>query len=288
MTDATLSLSRARVEQGFDDLVRENRFVIAVVFPAVGAVLLVASRQGWLPDPLAFNPWLILTGVVVMRLPLIAGVAPLVGRKAAAALLALTAYAYGIEWVGVTTGQPYGPFQYGIDLGPMLAGKIPVALPVFFFPLVLNSYLLCLLLLGERADRALVRLPVVVAAVLAMDLVLDPAAVALTFWTYDGGGVYYGVPASNYLGWVVSATVAVAAFDWGFSRSGLLARLRSCEFMLDDLVSFVILWGAVNAFYGNWVPVGVAALFGYGLVRTDRFDFSIADTIPGFARGRGP
>ena len=272
--------TRERVEDGLDHLVRENRFTISVVFPAIGAVLLVASAEGLLPPPFGFNPYLILVGVCVMRLPLVAGVAPLVDRRATVALLALTAYAYGIEYLGVTTGQPYGNFEYTIDLGPMLFGAIPLALPVFFFPLVLNSYLLCLLLLGERAARTFVRLPVAVAAVVAMDLVLDPAAVSVQFWRYTPPGSYYGVPVSNYLGWVVSATVSVLAFDWGFSRAGLLRRVRDCEFMLDDLVSFVILWGAVNLFYGNWAPALVAALFGLGLVRTERFDFNVRETTP--------
>ncbi|WP_254535674.1 bisanhydrobacterioruberin hydratase [Halomarina litorea] len=271
---------RERAQRRLDGLVRENRFTIAVVFPVVGAVLLVASAESLLPGPLNFNPYLILVGVLVMRLPLVAGVAPLVDRKAGVALLALTAYAYGIELLGVTTGWPYGEFSYEVALGPMLFGEIPLALPVFFFPLVLNSYLLCLLLLGRRAESALVRLPVVVAAVVAMDLVLDPAAVSLGFWEYVGEWPYYDVPASNYLGWVVSATVAVVAFDRGFDRTGLLRRVEACAFMLDDLVSFVLLWGVVNAYFGNLVPVAVAAVFGVGLLYTDRFDFDVRRSVP--------
>ncbi|WP_415383169.1 bisanhydrobacterioruberin hydratase [Halosimplex sp. TS25] len=264
-------MDRDWLEARLDRLVSENRFTIAVVFPVTGAALLLASALDLLPPALAFNPWLVLVGVVVMRLPLVAGVAPLIDRKATLALLALAAYAYGIEYVGITTGQPYGHFEYGVALGPMLGG-VPLALPVFFFPLVLNSYLLCLLLLGDLARSPWVRLPVVVATVVAVDLVLDPGAVALGFWTYDGGGAFYDVPWSNYRGWVLSAAVAVAAFDWGLDREALLARLDSCEFMLDDMVSFVILWGAINAAFGNWIPVGLAALFGAGLVVTDRFD----------------
>jgi putative membrane protein len=42
--------------------------------------------------------------------------------------------------------------------------------------------------------------------------------------------------------------------------------------MLDDMVSFVILWGCINAAFGNWAAVAVAGLFGLGLLRTDRFD----------------
>jgi putative membrane protein len=269
---------RTRVERSLDDLVVEHRFTIAVVFPAVGAATLLASTEGLLPPPLAFNPLLVLFGVLVMRLPLIAGALPLVDRRALVALAALTAYAYGIELVGVRTGWPYGEFSYGVDLGPMLFGEVPLALPVFFFPLVLNSYLLVLLLAGWRARSTPLRLLATVATVLVVDLVLDPGAVAIGFWTYAGGGPIYGVPLSNYAGWVLSATVAVLAFDLGFPRTGLVARLEACPFMLDDLVSFVVLWGTINAAYGNWAAVALAGLLGVGLLYADRFDFAVGDS----------
>jgi putative membrane protein len=276
--------SRADAEAWLDRLVAENRFTIAVVFPVVGATLLVASAEALLPPPLNFNPFLVLFGTLVMRLPLVAGVAPVVDRRAAVGIGLLTLYAYVIEYIGTTSGVPYGAFSYGVDLGPMLFGKVPLGLPVFFLPLVVNAYLLCLLLLGPRARSALIRVPVVVATVLLMDLVLDPGAVALGFWTYDlaavpldawpydAPGDFYGVPLSNFAGWVLSATVAVATLDRAFAWDAMKRRLASCRFMLDDLVSFVILWGGINAYFGQWLPVALAVLLGFGLWRTDRFD----------------
>ncbi|MFB6268540.1 MAG: bisanhydrobacterioruberin hydratase [Halobacterium sp.] len=272
---ATHSWTRARVERRLDGVVADHRFEIAVVFPVVGAALLLASAWGWLPEPLAFNPYLVLAGVAVMRLPLVAGLLPLTGRRAAVALLALVAYAYGIELVGVATGWPYGHFEYLVDLGPMLPGGVPLGLPVFFLPLVVNSYLLVLLLFGRHTRRAVVRLPLVAAVVVWMDVVLDPGAVALGFWTYDAAGAYYGVPLSNYLGWVLSASVSVALLDWGFDRAALHDRLTQCPFLLDDLVSFVILWGAINLAFAQVVPALAAAVLGAALLRTDRFDFTV-------------
>jgi putative membrane protein len=271
MGDVGRTSRRADVERRLERIVRENRFTISVFFPLNGAVLLVASAEGLLPPPLSFNPFLILLGTLVMRSPLVVGVLPLVGRKAAVALGALVAYSYGIEYLGVHTGVPYGDFFYGVDLGPTLFG-VPLGLPVFFIPLVMNAYLLVVLLLGSLAASRPLRLVSVIAAVLAMDLVLDPGAVALGFWVYPDGGLYYGVPLSNYAGWVLSATVAVVALDVAFAREALLDRLVDVEFMLDDLVSFVILWGGINAWFGNWAAVAVAAAFGVGLVRTERFD----------------
>jgi putative membrane protein len=254
-----------------DDLIRDHRVTVAVVFPVVGAVLLVASAEGLLPPPLAFEPFMLLLGTLVMRSPLLVGMAPLLGRRAVIGVAALAGYAYVIEFVGLRTGWPYGEFHYAIDLGPTVAG-VPVGLPVFFLPLVGNAYLICSLLLGERARAARVRLPAVIGTVLAMDLVLDPGAVALGFWTYPGGGPVYGVPLSNFAGWILSATLTVLVLDAVLDRAALRDRLEACEFALDDLVSFVLLWGAVNVYFGNWGAVAVAGLFGLGLLRADRFD----------------
>lgn len=269
---------RAAIEARLERLVHENRFTIAVVFPAVGAVLLVASAEGWLPEPLSFNPYLILLGTGVMRLPLIVGILPLLDRRATAWLVVLTGYAYGIELVGVLTGWPYGEFSYLIELGPMLLGSVPLGLPVFFFPLVLNSYLLVLLLLGDRARSTPIRLLGTLTVVMTMDLVLDPGAVGLGFWRYAATEGYYGVPYSNFAGWLLSGTISVWVFDRVFIGDRLLDRLRDCAFMLDDLVSFVIMWGAINAYFGHLVPALLAGVLGLGLLRTDRFDFAVLGT----------
>ncbi|WP_227354847.1 bisanhydrobacterioruberin hydratase [Haladaptatus salinisoli] len=277
-------MDRRDAEAGLSTLVRNNRFTIAVVFPLVGALLFVAGHEGWIPARLARDPLLILFGTLVMRSPLVAGLAPLVDRRAGIALLALAAYTYAVEFVGVTTGFPYGEFRYGVELGPMLFGTVPAGLPVFFFPLVLNSYLLCLLLLGPRAGSRLARFAASLAVVLLVDLVLDPAAVALGLWTYAEGGAYYGVPPSNYAGWLASGAVAVGLVELGFDWRALRERLDRCEFALDDMVSFVVLWGATNAYFANWIPVCIALLLFVGLRRSDRFDFAVLRSSRGAPR----
>ena len=277
-----LPRTRTETEAWLDAFVDGNRFTIAVFFPLVGAVMLLGSAMEWsaLPELLRFNPPLILFGTAVMAAPLVVGVLPTLDRRALLGIGILMSYTYFIEYVGVSTGWPYGEFAYGVSLGPMVGG-IPAALPVFFLPIVLNTYLLSLLLLGERATSRLIRLAIVIPAVVAMDVVLDPAAVSLGFWSYEGGGLFYDVPLSNYAGWVLSATVAVGVLDLTFDRSQLESRLADCEFMLDDLISFVILWGLINARFGNWIPVAVAVVFGLAILRARRFDAGLLRPSPG-------
>jgi putative membrane protein len=258
-------MDRTAIEGGLERVVRENRATIAVVFPIVGAIALVASASNLLPASLAFNPYLLLFGTLVMRLPLAGALASLVTRRTVLWLGVLVAYSYAIEWVGLTTGVPYGEFAYLIELGPMVEG-VPVGLPVFFVPLILNAYLLAVLLTGGSRFR----LPVALGLVLGIDLVLDPAAVALGFWSYPSGA-YYGVPGSNYVGWLVSGSFGVMAVDLAFDPTAVRRRLDGIAFALDDFVSFVLLWGVVNALYGQWLPVLVATGLGLGLVQTNRF-----------------
>ncbi len=200
---------------------------------------------------------------VVMRLPLVAGVFPLVDRRAGLALVALTLYAYAIELVGV---PPAGrtAVHYGVDLGPMLLGAVPFGLPVFFFPLVLNAYLLVLLLLGDRARQPRSgcwrRWRRSCSLTSCLIRVLSPSASGSTRCrcsTASRGELRRLAP---------SGSSPSSLFDFGFDRAGLRRRLRDCPFMLDDLVSFVLLWGGINLFYANWVPVGLAALLGAGLL----------------------
>lgn len=264
---------RERMAPLLDDLVRNNRATIALLFPAVGGLLLVGSAAGHVPAPLAFNPWLVIFGVLVMRLPLVAGVLPLADRRFVLGIGLLTAYTYAIELVGLATGWPYGQFEYGVSLGPMLGG-VPLALPILFIPLVVNAYLLGLLLLGRHGRRRLARLAAVIPLVLLIDVVLDPGAVALGFWAYDPVGPFYGVPWMNYGGWLLSAIVGVLVLDAILDRDAVLTRLETCSYMLDDVVSFVILWATINIWAGNLLPVLVCIFLGVGLLRTRRFDAS--------------
>ncbi|MFB6152974.1 MAG: bisanhydrobacterioruberin hydratase [Halodesulfurarchaeum sp.] len=267
-------MARRAIEARLERLVREHRVTIAVVFPLIGAVTLVASAAGLLPDSLSFNASLLLIGTLVMRLPLVGTLAPLFDRRAAAWFGLLVSYAYVIEYVGVRTGWPYGEFTYTVALGPMVGG-VPLGLPVFFVPLVVNAYLLALLLTQGRRGT----LPLALGLVLAIDLVLDPAAVAIGFWAYPTAGVYYGVPASNYLGWLLAGTVGVVVVDRAFDRTALSERLGAAEFALDDLVSFVLLWGTVNALYAQWMPVAIVGVLGIGLIRINRFDLPRVPSI---------
>ena len=181
--------------------------------------------------------------------------------RAALALLTLSAFAYAIETVGVTTGLPYGVFSYGDALGPKALGLVPYLLPVSYLPLVIGA------VAAAFGPRSLPRRVALSALILVLlDGVLDPGAVALGFWNYPGGGLYHGVPLSNFAGWLLSGAIAAA----------LLLALDRRQTppppgALDGAILALAFWTGVATLSALAVPAALGAtLFAFLLTRRTR------------------
>lgn len=187
---------------------RAPRLGVALWATVAGGVLLLA---GW--QSVAFPDWpgreAAAVGMLALAaLPPFAAAGDWLGRRRAAWLLAtLVAYAYCVELIGVRTGWPYGAFAYGGGLGPMVVGAVPALLPLAYVPLVLAAAGVADAVRPRRGAGWLVA---ALAALLVFDLVIDPGAVALGYWSFADGGAYHGVPAVNYLGWALTGAPALA------------------------------------------------------------------------------
>ena len=188
--------------------------------------------------------------------------------RAALSILALSAFGYAIETTGVVTGLPYGTFYYGDALGPRLFGVVPYLLPISWAPLVLGAVAATAPRAGYQRGAVRALAWVVRSAVLLtlIDGVLDPGAASLGFWVWPEGGPYYGVPVSNYLGWLLSGAAATALIlALGRGRWG---RVEPPAGMLDSTLIALGFWAGVAVFSGLLVPVVLGALlFAYLLHR---------------------
>ncbi len=188
--------------------------------------------------------------------------------RAALAFLALAAFGYAIETTGVATGLPYGTFFYGDALGPKLFGLVPYILPISWAPLVLGAVAATAPKVGYgRGDVRSIAWVIRSALLLALiDGVLDPGAASLGFWTWPEGGPYYGIPVSNYLGWILSGAVATALI-LAFGR-GKWGRVSPPAGMVDSAVIALAFWVGVAVFSGLLFPAALGvALFVYLLHR---------------------
>lgn len=130
-----------------------------------------------------------------------------------------TALVTGVaETVGVRTGLPFGRYQYLPAAGPTLPGGLPIAIPAAWLILILPAVagverLWSARRQGRAAGNWLAKASVAALLMVAFDLVLDPIAVhRLRMWRWPEGGLYYGVPASNYLGWFCYSLLAALPF----------------------------------------------------------------------------
>jgi putative membrane protein len=172
--------------------------------------------------------------------------------RGAAALVAVSVFGYLIEGFGVATGVPYGQFRYGEPLGPRILDLVPYLLPLSYVPLVIGAVAV-VSGKGTHARRILLGGLLLV----VIDGVLDPGAVSLGFWVWPGGGPYYGIPLSNYGGWLISGLIASALVTLIGGRR--LTDRPLLPGMLDSLLVSMFLWLGVCIFSGLLFPAVLAA-----------------------------
>jgi len=146
------------------------------------------------------NVWISATFLVIFALPAVVFLFKSIPReRALLAVLLFMAFPVFMESIGITTGVPYGEFEYTGAMGPKVFGLVPLTAVLVFLPLVAGS-----VALAQRFTR---RPPYVIVLgallLVASDLVLDPCAVEIGLWVWASPGIYYGVPISNFVGWAL-------------------------------------------------------------------------------------
>jgi uncharacterized membrane protein len=121
---------------------------------------------------------------------------------ASAAGIGLTA-----EHVGVRSGRPFGRYSYSAGLGRRVGGVPPLAGAAW--ALMARPAWVVAGLIDDRPAR---RVPLAAAALTAWDVFLDPRMVRDGFWSWEAGGRYEGVPATNFAGWFAVSLCLFAAW----------------------------------------------------------------------------
>ena len=157
---------------------------------------------------------------------LVAGARDLGRARALGFLLWGFLVALGAELWSTRTGLPFGFYHYtGETSGAELfLSNVPFFSPLSFPFLAYASFCLARRALGPgrtggRADR--LRLVAVSGALMTLlDVVIDPLAVRGGRWflghlfTYPQGGSYFGVPLSNFAGWLLVGWTIIGGYVW--------------------------------------------------------------------------
>jgi len=169
---------------------------------ATSVILFLVSYFVYIfPEHPGFTPLSFLF-IIGMALPSYVSLARWMGKARASVIISmLSAAAVIVEGIAIVTGFPYSHFSYSGALGYMLLGLVPWSVAFAYPPILLGSLTAASHLIESKGWRLIT---VATLLTVSVDLVLDPAAVALGFWGWDAGGSYYGVPAVNFIGWLVT------------------------------------------------------------------------------------
>jgi len=132
-------------------------------------------------------------------------------RSVLLTVLPVLPLAWLVEYVGSSTGFPFGRYHYTDVLQPQLAG-VPLLIPLAWLMMLPPAWAVGSLVIKSRTFSLplpvrLARALVAALAFTAWDLFLDPQMVAWNFWTWDQPGAYFGIPLVNFLGWFLVSFV---------------------------------------------------------------------------------
>ncbi len=188
-----------------------------------------------------------------------------------------------VETAGQRWGIPFGArYTYHLHFVPTTVGGVPLFVLLAWFVLAYGPLVVFRSLVQTwnltAWSRRLAKALACAAALTAFDLFLDPLAVTVGAWRWDGGGAYFGVPLTNYAGWLATGLliyVPFVALDLDRKPSNPSARDVTegldRSLMLAGLVLQTVALAGTAAVTGSLIPVVVtlAAMGPYlGYVRS--------------------
>ncbi|MBL8155372.1 MAG: carotenoid biosynthesis protein [Anaerolineae bacterium] len=168
-----------------------------------------------------------------------------------------------VEFVGSSTGFPFGSYHYTELLQPQIA-KVPVLIPLAWLMMLPCAWAVTTVLIGKQ------RSPVLFAFVTALvftawDLFLDPQMVVWGFWVWENPVGYFGIPWVNFLGWILSSFVITLLIRPGHLTARPLLLIYGITWALES-IGLAVFWGLPGPAGVGFVVMGsIVALTVYKL-----------------------
>jgi uncharacterized membrane protein len=140
---------------------------------------------------------------------------------------------FALENVGSLTGALFGHYHFEVGAQLPHVGVIPIIVGPLWFGMGYFAWIVAGTLLGG-ADRNLDRQlnimvqPVIAAFVMTQwDFVMDaPASTISRAWIWHDGGAYFGVPLTNYFGWLLTSWTFYQLFALYLISKGEVRPIR--------------------------------------------------------------
>lgn len=182
-----------------------RRAALWVAVPAFAVLWAGGVAAHWRGGARAEEAWLASVFLALAGLIVLLGART---RRGALALAGVALLGFAAEVVGSNTGLPFGPYRYTEALRPRLFGA-PFVIGLAWMVLVAQAWSI-VAPLGLRRPLAVL---LGASWTTAVDLVIDPlAANQFGYWRWEQGGLYYGIPATNFAGWLLTSLAALGLF----------------------------------------------------------------------------
>jgi len=202
-----------------------------------------------------------IVAVIIISLPAFYGMWKIYGKRGIGSVIALGLFALIVESIGIYTGFPYSAFEYTMPFGYRLLGTTPWTVFIAWSPLVIGAWLLAQHWFSQHWSRFLVYIGILVSS----DVILDPGAVARGLWKYTNGGLWFDVPLQNFVGWVISGTIAYVILRLILKNK----EIKKPSYIWIGSLSLILsifLWSGVNIGYQLWLPATIGIIFGAILI----------------------
>ncbi len=234
--------------------VRHMIYVLLAIYLFVYPWSLPLLMFDWVPD---WGTWMGGFLVTVQGSAIALWLFDRFGTRGAITAAAVAVLSFGVEYIGVETGVPFGRYSYTDQLGVKL-GAVPLPIPFAWLIAVPGAIAVTHL----WAVRGWWRVPLVALLAIVFDIAIEPFAAHIAgYWQWLDSGPYYDVPITNFLAWgvtaLVLAAITLAVCTRWMPSSPPAVELPAILFLLN-LVQFML----VDAAYGYFGP----AVFGVPLV----------------------
>jgi uncharacterized membrane protein len=190
------------------------------------------------------------------------------------------------ETLGVARGLIFGAYYY--NLPKFFFGLVPFETPISWAVIIYVAYVLTNQFIfgtiGDRPSIKLTRLNAAGLIILAsaiggliamnLDMILDPVAVSPQNpgWVWIGGGQYFGIPISNFIGWFFVSFSAILLFrSYEVLKSEALEGARSIDAYIPVIYLAYFLVQASRAIqigHPEFVLIGFSTMFPFILFVT--------------------
>ncbi len=142
-----------------------------------------------------------------------------------------------IEWVGVRTGLIFGEYSYGPTLFPFI-DDVPISIGFAWLGMLLASIALSQKIFPEFTAGKVASTALISGVLMTVfDAFMEPAAVALNYWTWSGATV----PMQNYAAWfIISLLLTLAGLKAGLFKKQL--SIYGVHAYVAQLIYFILVY----------------------------------------------